>query len=694
MTTLTSHAPPIPSPLHAGILAELVRDNAWKDGLGAKIEEGMSTMVEDTKKTIQAALSNDPSFPERREGLTQDYQRAVGNLRALAEDTFAVGLECERQVRLWAAGVDMTPWNNALVEVQQDIMAKVTNFQKGVQSPNTTEPPSAGQEGLDRLQWDSTAPPQVSQDTHLQVELDVKFKQRDERHERELAAKREAERLEEKEAQEEAERLQKQFDEENEQRRLEEQKEARRIQEETILKTDHLQQQEDDLKSRERATKAKDAEPELLIPKTRKSATLLKLRSIFLDVTAKHYRRLLQCDGRDAQTILDTFQSVSETGLLFIESFSFVDKLLDTDAAAPDRGQLIVAMRRLSAKTQLYPRRYLIDGPMELVHEHPVDGGNFADIYKANFQGNLTCLKVIRVRTAALVQRMAKVYAREAILWGQLSHPNLLPFYGLHTFRESQIAFVAPWAEKGNLCHYLEKEPNANRVLLCADTAAGVEYLHANGVVHGDLKAVNILVDGFGRACLSDFGLSGVADSEIIKWTTQSSAASKGGTARWQAPELHDPDIEDIHNSKESDVFGWASTSYEVFTGKRPFFEINSETRVIVMILRGYVPTQPSLDDKSWTERGLTEKIWMLLNDCWKTHPSERPDISVVKSRIDNEKPAEDPRPPGQWGSGLAMRFRNAQEASIPNKRPSLEDLDVILSRVVDECEAGDDGVE
>ncbi|KAG6909001.1 hypothetical protein DXG01_002387 [Tephrocybe rancida] len=470
-------------------------------------------------------------------------------------------------------------------------------------------------------------------------------------------------------------------------------KEARRIEEEAILKTDHLQQQEDDLKSRERAAKAKEAELELLIAKARESTTLLKLRSIFLDVTAKHYRRLLQCDGRDAQTILDTFQSVSETGLLFIESFSFVDKLLDTDAAAPDRGQLIVAMRRLSAKTQLYPQRYLIDGPMELVDEHPVAGGNFADIYKANFQGNLTCLKVIRVRTAAQVQHLAKVYAREAILWGQLSHPNLLPFYGLHTFR-SQIAFVAPWAEKGNLRDYLEKEPNANRVLLCADAAAGVEYLHANGVVHGDLKAANILVDGFGRACLSDFGLSGVADNEIIKWATQSSAASKGGTARWQAPELHDPEIDNIHNSKESDVFAWASTSYEVFTGKRPFFEINSDTKVTLMILRGDVPTRPPVEDKSWTERGLTEKIWMLLKDCWRTQPSERPYMSAVRSRIDNEKPAKDPRSPGQWGSGLAMRFRNAQEANIPDKRPSLEGLDVILSRVMDEPEAGDDGVE
>ncbi|KAG6907570.1 hypothetical protein DXG01_008407 [Tephrocybe rancida] len=1089
MTTLTSHAPPIPSPFLADIVAELEPDQAWKDALRAKIEDDMATMVtmvEDAKNSLQSELNNGPVSEERREALNQEYQQTMHTLRALAQDTFRVELERERQERRWATGVGMTPtWNDALVQEQQDIMNRI----KGTQSPSTTESPPARQlaearptrrapplpvtspampddsdmavqepaeehreaspRGLEHLLqegsismpqsppalyephvgqtqtreqeeharrvqgwkeslrrgWDrqerdrkrkeeeeeeeervihqkdkrereqreklerlarektearleqtpngqplnwtfaskaitsnsssSSSSPKPRSDsmnsrfptsvslpsapsiiskassssslpkarsgsmnaiiptsalsphypsTHDEAEWKRRqeelFQQQQERflkeqlrleemrqrtdshkltkeqlastlelHERqwsmlhlignnvhwesipwpmfvppksldditlsavsayvltsllpeehkaksrkdrivdlirkwhpdrfetkylprvaegdrdkvkegmeavlqslndmlmketeravhprrmsrdtarenedesprdeletrlegvlrreklvtarelkirrmeeaslgraEAAKKLEEEALKmkqeatarEKEARRREEETGRREEEVN--RREEEAKrkeeEARRIEEEAIMKSDHLQQQEDGLKSQEQAAKAKEAELELLIAKARQSITLLKLRSIFLDVTARHYRRLLQCNGRDAQTILDTFQS-----------------LLDTDAAVPDRGQLIVAMRRLSAKTQLYPQRYLINGPVELVHEHPVDAGKFADIYKANFQGNLTCLKVIRVHAAALVQHMAKVYAREAILWGQLSHPNLLPFYGLHTFR-SQIAFVAPWAEKGNLSHYLVQEPNANRVLLCADTVAGVEYLHANGVVHGDLKALNILVDGFGRACLSDFGLSGVADPEIIKWTTQSSAASKGGTSRWQAPELHDPDIDNIHNSKESDVFAWASTSYEIFTGNPPFFEINSETRVTLMILRGDIPTRPSLDDEPWTAQGLTEKIWEVLKNCWRTQPSERPDISAVKSRIDNEKPAEDPRPPGQWGSGLAMRFRNAQEASISDKRPSLEDLDVILSRVMDEAEAVDDGVE
>ncbi|KAG6909009.1 hypothetical protein DXG01_002395 [Tephrocybe rancida] len=434
-------------------------------------------------------------------------------------------------------------------------------------------------------------------------------------------------------------------------------------------KEQDLQQREQALRSRELQMTDKEGGVTLVAAMALKSAISFKLRSIFLDVNA--YKIFLQSTDADAQTILDAFQFLLDTG------------------GVSDRGRLVVAMRRLSAKTNLYPKRYILDGQVDLIEDHPVDSGRFADIYKARLQGEPTCLKVVRAHGLPLVRHMAKIYAREAILWGQLSHPNLLPFYGLYAYR-SQIAFVAPWAVNGNLSNYLAQNPNANRVLLCADTAAGVEYLHANGVVHGDIKGLNILVDGSGRACLSDFGLSGVTDNDIVQWATQSSAASKGGTSRWQAPELHNPEVTNIHNTKESDVFAWASAGYEIFTGNPPFHETPRETTVALMILRGDFPTRPPTNHICWTERGLTEILWKLFEDCWSTAASERPTMSAVISRLDAEKPGHDPRPPEQWKTGIAMRFRNAQDEGNQTERPSLEDLDIILSRILEGCKEGD----
>jgi serine/threonine protein kinase len=61
-----------------------------------------------------------------------------------------------------------------------------------------------------------------------------------------------------------------------------------------------------------------------------------------------------------------------------------------------------------------------------------------------------------------------KDFSREAVLWRQLSHPNLLPFYGVYHFKEdrNRVCMVSPWMENGNVKGYLEGNPDANRISL------------------------------------------------------------------------------------------------------------------------------------------------------------------------------------------------------------------------------------
>ncbi|KAG6872124.1 hypothetical protein C0995_012778 [Termitomyces sp. Mi166 len=355
------------------------------------------------------------------------------------------------------------------------------------------------------------------------------------------------------------------------------------------------------------------------------------------------YKHLLSIDGTSAQKLIDAFQL-----LLDIRGFQ-------------NRRQLIAALRRLSGQTEQYPSRFSLAGPVPAVEDAPFASGSFADIYKVNFQGIETCFKVIRVSQRSLVEHMTKVYAKEVILWGQLSHPNILPFYGLSKFR-SQLSFVTSWATNGNLGEYLTRTPDVNRILLA-----------------------NILIDSSGRAILGDFGLASVIDPEILKWTAQSTVASKGGTTRWQAPELHETEdkADMIYNTKESDVFAWANVCYETFTGRLPFFEVTRESTVIVKILRGDIPTRPQHDDPAWLEHGLNERIWGMMNDCWKFKPSERPKVTAIITRLDAEKPV-DTRPPAEWGGADALRFRNAQDPNLSRDLlPFWEEQEAILSQFI-----------
>ncbi|KAG5634198.1 hypothetical protein H0H81_002972, partial [Sphagnurus paluster] len=335
-------------------------------------------------------------------------------------------------------------------------------------------------------------------------------------------------------------------------------------------------------------------------------------------------------------------------------------------------------MKRLSAKTERYPSGFYLKD-IHQVDENPVGGGGFADVYKGSYNDKYVCLKAIRTYKDSTTEKIAKKIASEAMLWSQLSNPNVIPFYGLYrpsNQNSIKLALVSAWAENGTVIEFLEKNPSANRILLCLDTANGLEYLHKNDVVHGDLKGANILVDTSQRAYLADFGLSAVDDPEILHWGTQSAASSTGGTSRWRAPEhmLN----ENLHNTKASDIYAWGCVCYEIFTGKMPFYEHNNEAALIKMISSG---TQPALPpDIDCETICLFDPLWELIKSCWARDIKRRPNISQVMARFIVATPEEtrsDTRQPGVWNDGLGL---NDSNRNTGNGLLTLEELNTLLS--------------
>jgi hypothetical protein len=86
-----------------------------------------------------------------------------------------------------------------------------------------------------------------------------------------------------------------------------------------------------------------------------------------------------------------------------------LDQLLDTPGLDTGfRRNLIVATQRLSTKSALYPTCYELKNVV-LESQHPVAAGSFADIYKANFQGQSVCLKAMRIYQNTEVEYFLKV---------------------------------------------------------------------------------------------------------------------------------------------------------------------------------------------------------------------------------------------------------------------------------------------
>ncbi|KAG6809030.1 hypothetical protein H0H92_001884 [Tricholoma furcatifolium] len=425
---------------------------------------------------------------------------------------------------------------------------------------------------------------------------------------------------------------------------------------------------------------------------------ITRLTHIF--ATKEDYRRLLSCRGTSAQKLLNMFQQLLD--------------LMDNQPTQIHRN-LIAAAQRLAGASGLYPTCYELDS-MTDTGVYQCSGG-FADVYKADIQGQAVCLKTVRLNSRTdpghfLKARLLllplrinldvfQVFSKEAILWGQLHHPNILPFYGIFRLN-GRLSFVAPWMENGDVSKYLMHNNSSNRVLLSLDVAQGLQFLHENDIVHGDLKAVgaespviqeyilsslqaNILVNGFGRACLADLGLSSISDKEILAWTSNSSVGSKGGTVRWQAPELLHPEgDEEIHNTKASDIYAWASVTYEIFTGEMPYAHITRDATIIYKVLSGERPQRPPDASPSWSVWGLKESIWKLMETCWDSDPAQRPNASVIIESIQATLPKDlrDAHAEINSGSLSPGQFRKmaCRDADLSVRELSVKMLESILA--------------
>ncbi|KAK7466334.1 Rho guanine nucleotide exchange factor [Stygiomarasmius scandens] len=323
----------------------------------------------------------------------------------------------------------------------------------------------------------------------------------------------------------------------------------------------------------------------------------------------QEYQRLLAQRGDCAQSLLNLLQTLYGYPGVNVRS----------------RSKICDAMIRLSKRSNLYPSCLAMKDTVK-IGDYPVAAGGFGDIWKGSIGGRMACLKVVKLYNESDIQMLLKEseFLKEAILWRQLNHPNVLPFYGLYFLddRKHRLCLVSPWMENGNVKQYLSKpsEKPIDRVALAYDVANGLSYLHGEKIVHGDLKGVNILITPSGRASVADFGLSCIADSEVLRWTSMSTIHS-GGTARWLAPECL---IDGLPVTYKSDIYAFGCVCYEIFTGLVPFQELAKDPAVLYQLLSRKRPRRP-LDEPQ-----LTDTIWAVIERCWAHAPNDRPTASEL----------------------------------------------------------------
>ena len=194
--------------------------------------------------------------------------------------------------------------------------------------------------------------------------------------------------------------------------------------------------------------------------------------------------------------------------------------------------------------------------------------GGMGVIYRARQRHSrrIVALKRILSYHADSQETLAR-FRREAQAVASLDHPNILPIYEVGESEDGVPFFSMKFASGGSLLDAapaLRSEPRRS-VALMAKVARAVQYAHAQGILHRDLKPGNVLLDGRGEPLVSDFGLA--------KWLDTTTDVTRTltifGTPGYIAPEQAKGSA--LNLTPAADVYSLGAILFDLFTGRPPF---------------------------------------------------------------------------------------------------------------------------
>jgi serine/threonine protein kinase/tetratricopeptide (TPR) repeat protein len=194
--------------------------------------------------------------------------------------------------------------------------------------------------------------------------------------------------------------------------------------------------------------------------------------------------------------------------------------------------------------------------------------GGMGVIYRARQRHSRRIVALKRILAYEADSRETLIrFRREALAAASLDHPNILPIYEVGEDEDGLPFFSMKFAAGGSLRDIASalRSESVRSVALMAKVARAVEYAHAQGILHRDLKPGNILLDGRGEPFVSDFGLAKWLDTASDFTRTLTSF----GTPGYVAPEQAEGSTRSLRPS--TDVYSLGAILFDLLTGRPPF---------------------------------------------------------------------------------------------------------------------------
>ncbi|MEZ5330647.1 MAG: serine/threonine-protein kinase [Thermoanaerobaculia bacterium] len=255
---------------------------------------------------------------------------------------------------------------------------------------------------------------------------------------------------------------------------------------------------------------------------------------------------------------------------------------------------------------------------------HLLDGGRFPPAIDAQHRrppaaaawgrpgrmtcGSASCAEAFPDRLARDGAALARFH-REVRTARQITHKNVVRVHDLGEVDGAPFLTMeyVDGEDLSSLLKRIGRLPEDKAVELARQLCAGLAAAHERGVLHRDLKPANVMIDGEGRARISDFGVAGLVE--------ELDGAEVAGTPAYMAPEQ----LAGGKVSFASDLYSLGLVLYEMFTGKKAHPE-GSAVDLAAHHRSGTAP--PTLVEHV---PGLDPLVETVVRKCLDSDPGRRP---------------------------------------------------------------------
>ena len=230
--------------------------------------------------------------------------------------------------------------------------------------------------------------------------------------------------------------------------------------------------------------------------------------------------------------------------------------------------------------------------------------------------GRQFAVKKMRTAGANLPPQLLRVRVAEIKVLERLSHPNIIVYHGCALTHES-IDLYMEYVAGGTLAGWVKTYGAAREPLVwrfARGIAQGLAYLHAEGIMHRDVKGSNVLLALDGTPKLADFGCSRLL-VDMSATEAESTLTTVCGSVAWMAPEVAATKVGHAY-SYPVDIWSFGATVLEISSGERPWPAIREPVQLLFKLVNKELPPMPG---------SVPDAVRGIISLCLQVEPSLRP---------------------------------------------------------------------